>query len=223
MLLLFFNPQGAGSAIAGFDLTQTAKALLSRLGAVSWSDLDWLTEAEVFSYFDEAAKRLASLTGAFVERDTSESLASAQTEYACALGWISTIHLSNNGARLRPTSVAELLALDSTWPETPGNPSRYSDDAGPLGTFVVYPQPQTAQAGQALAQIYHRFPLDLSSSQTLTPVPSPVADYFLYFALMRARGKQSESAMPEVAAHAEERCKMYESIFANYYSEGLAE
>lgn len=226
-MLLLFLPQFAwtGSSAGGYDLTLTANSLLSRLGAASWADLDWVTEAEVFSYFDEAAKRLATHCGAFVERDATGLLAADEAQYATPLDWISSIHVSTGTTpvRLRPSSVSELLALDGTWQTTPATvnnpPARYSMDAGPLGTITLYPLPQAAQAGQTLAQIYHRFPADIGSTQTLAPIPSPVSDYFLYFALMRCRGKQSEGAMPEVAAHAEERGKLYEQIFSGYYGE----
>lgn len=224
-MLLVFLPQVAwdGTSPAGYDLTLLSNTLLSRLGAASWDDLTWLTEEEVFSFFDEAAKRLATHCGAFVDRDASAQLVKNQAQYANPAGWVSTIHASAGVTpnRLRPASASDLTALDATWQTTPCGsalPSRYSLDAGPLGTITVYPLP--GQNGQPLAQIYHRFPPDLSPSQTLVPLSAPVADYFLYFALMRARGKESEGAMPEVAQHASARCQMYEQIFLSYYGRG---
>lgn len=227
-MLLLLLPQlpWDGSSEAGYDLSLLVNTVLSRLGASGWADLDWLTETEVYAYFDEAAKRLATHCGAFVDRDASAELAAAVPQYANPDGWISTIHVSagNTPQRLRPTSVAELMALDSAWQTTAciGNtlPTRYSLDAGPLGTVTAYPMPLERQAGQPLAHIYHRFPEDISSTQTLVPAPTPVADYFLYFALMRARGKESPGAMPEIAAAAKARVEMYEQIFQSYYGDG---
>jgi hypothetical protein len=220
-MLLLFLPQGGGSPTsAGFDLSQTANTLLSRLGASSWDDIDWLTEAEVYSYFDEAAKRLAQVAGVFVERDTSIALATNVAQYDAPADWISTIHVSAGNTRLRPASVAELRALDDGWKSATGTTARYSMDAGALGTVVVYPKPNSAQNGQVLSMIYHQYPEEISDSQTLAPITSPIADYFLYFALNRARGKQSDKAMPEVAAYAAQRVQLYEQILESYFGEG---
>jgi hypothetical protein len=201
-----------------FDLTATATMLLGRLGATSWADLDWLTEAEVFSYFDEAAKRLAQECGIFVIRDTSDNLANGTSQYATPAGWLSTIHVSAGSTRLRPASASELLALDATYTATTGTPARYSMDAGPLGTVTIYPTP-TRYA--ALCQVCHVFPQpDITQSAPTAPISSPISDYFLYFALWRARGRQSESSMPEIASHAEARCKQFEEMFNGYYGDG---
>jgi hypothetical protein len=220
MLLLFLPQGGGGPTAAGFDLSQTVNTLLSRLGASSWTDIDWLTEAEAYSYFDEAAKRLAQIAGVFVERDASISLLPSVARYNAPDGWISTIHVSAGSTRLRPVSVAELRALDWQWQQTKGAVQRYSMDAGPLGTITVYPLPLSAQHGVALPVIYHRYPAEISETQTLAPISAVIADYFLYFALNRARGKQSDSAMPEMAAHAKQRVSLYEQVLTAYFGEG---
>lgn len=206
--------------LSQFDLTAVGDVLLERLGVTGWPDLDWLTEDEVFAYFDEAAKRLAEVAGVFAERDATTTLAAGQANYANPQGWIDSEHVSANGLRLRPASAEELSAVDATWPSTPGAPTRYSLDAGPLGTTTLYPAPQENQAGQPLAHVYHRFPADISATQTLVPLPAPVADYLLYFALQRARGKEGDGAMTETAAHCGERCKLYEQICAGYWGRG---
>lgn len=200
-----------------FDLTATSTVFLSRIGAVSWEDVtDWITEAEVFGYFDEAAVRLAEL-GLFVSRET-QTLASGTSAYPMPADWLDSIHVSVNGQQCRPTSAAELLALDSLWPQTACEPSelpeRYSMDAGPLGTITLYPQPV---AVAELETIDHVIPAAISTAQTTAPIMSVVSDYFLYFALQRARGKESPYAMPEIAAAAASRVQLYEQILASYF------
>jgi hypothetical protein len=209
--------------MAAFDLSTLEPIVQARLGATSWDDLTWLEESELYSYFDECAKRLAHQSGVFIERDTGTNLTANEAQYAAPENWIATLHLSVSNRRLRPTSVAGLLALDSTWQTTPcamgQMPTRYSDDAGPLGTVTLYPIPQQQQAGETLGHVYQQFPADISTTQMSAPVPAPVADYFGYFAAMRARGKESEGAMSEMSAHFDQRCQMYETLFAHYWGE----
>ena len=201
-----------------FDLSQLEPLILSRLGATAWTSLDWITESELYTYFEEAAKKLSE-AGIFVDRDASQTLAAGQAQYPTPAGWISTVHASIDGTRLRPTSSPELEALDSSWQTEQGPADRYSMDAGPLGTITLFPVPSSVQQGETLAQIYHRFPADISATQTTAPVPASVADYFAYFALQRVRGKESEGAMPEMAAHFAERVKLYEQVIAQYWGE----
>jgi hypothetical protein len=202
-----------------FDLSATANDLLARLGATSWGDLDWTTQAEVYSYFDEGLKSLAAKTGIFVERDTSGTLATGTNQYQAPTGWISTIHLSVAGLRIRPTTLTEIEALDAAYVAALGTPTRYSDDAGQLGSITYYPTPQAPDAGKTAAVVFHLSPPDLSVGQTLIPAQSPVADFFLYYALQRARSKESVSSMPEVANHAEQRAAMFLQIFEQYWGQ----
>lgn len=202
-----------------FDLSATANDLLGRLGATSFADLDWTTQAEVYSYFDEALKSLAAKTGIFVERDASGTLASGTNQYQAPTGWISTIHLSVAGLRIRPTTLTEIEALDSQYVTASGTPVRYSDDSGPLGSITYYPTPAAADAGKVVAVVFHLSPPDLSTGQTLIPAPSPVADFFLYYALQRARSKESVASMPEVASHAQQRAAMFLEIFEQYWGQ----
>lgn len=200
-----------------FDLTSTANEFLARIGAPSWANCaDWINQAEFYNYCDEAAKRLADL-GLFVMRDTVPITAGHAT-YEMTVDWLDSIHTSVNGSQIRSTSSAELLALDSLWPQTacePGDlPTRVSYDAGPLGTVTLYPIPSAA--GE-LETIGHVAPEDISQTQTTVPVPSVLSDYFLFFALQRARGKESPYAMPEVAAAAGQRVALYEQVLTAYW------
>lgn len=199
-----------------FDLSTLENTFLARLGCVSWADCTWFTRAELYSYFDEAAKHLGSME-LFVEFDETVMVASGVNQYTTPAGWISTLAVASENGVLRPSSVVEIEALDTNYQTTQGNPNRYSMDAGPLGTVTLYPAPTTTNAGETLEQVYHRFPVDLATTQTLAPVSAPIADYFLYFALARARGRQSEAAMPEMASHFQERCQMWEAVFSHYW------
>lgn len=201
------------------NLNTTAGDLLARLGATSFGDLDWATIAEFYTYFDEGLKHLAAKTGIFIERDATGSLASGESQYSAPNGWISTVHLSVAGLRIRPTTLTEIEALDSQYAAASGTPVRYSDDSGPLGNITYYPTPAAPDAGKTVAVVFHQSPPDLTTGQTIIPAPSPIADYFLYYGLMRARSKESVAAMPEVATHAASRVALFEQIFQQYWGE----
>jgi hypothetical protein len=201
-----------------FDLTNTANDFLGRIGAVTFADCaDWLTEDEVFTYFDEAAQRLAEL-GLFVASQAFPVTAGA-AQYPMPANWIDSLHVDVDGQQLRPTSTAELEALDSAWPQETCDdnqlPSRYSMDAASLGTITLYPVP--SDASDTLTSVSHVSPATLAAATPLAPIPAVVSDYFLYFALQRARGKESPNQMPEIAAAAAEQCALYEQIFASYW------
>jgi hypothetical protein len=195
-----------------FDLSATANVLLERLGAASWTDLDWCSQSEVYGWFDEAQSRLAEL-GLFVALETLATEA-AVSAYALPADWLRTIFAAVNASQVRPASVAELQALDSGWAGAvcaAGElPSRYALDAGSLGTLTLYPQPGAVNTLELIDQIT---PPDITATQTSAPIPSVVSDYFLYFALQRARGKESPNAMPEVAAAAAQMVALLEQAF----------
>jgi hypothetical protein len=193
--------------------------LLERLGVTGgWGDLDWCTQAEVWGWFWEAQSRLAEL-GLFVAAETFSTVAGTGS-YALPADWLNTIFASVNGQQMRPVSAAELVALDSYWSGaacwTQQVPGRYSMDAGALGTITLYPYPGAVNSVTLVDQV---LPPAISTGQTTSPIHALLQDYFLYFALQRARGKESPNAMPEVAAAAAQMVKMYEQIICSYWGQ----
>lgn len=199
-----------------FDLSATAAEFLFRVGVTSWADLNWCTQPEIYGYFDEACQKLATM-GLFVARNT-QTLAANSALYETASDWLDSLHVSVAGAQLRPASASELLASDSSWIETECEagsvPTRYSMDAGQLGTITLYPIPVGAAE---LETVDHTTAATITPSQTLAPVPAVLSDYFLYFALMRARGKESPYQMPEIASAAASQCQLYETVITKYW------
>lgn len=211
-MLLLLIPQGP--AIAGVDIAAVILELLPTLGAGSLADLTWCLPDELYQFADEAAKRLGHRAGVFVERDTSTAVLAATPAYPTPARHIDTIHVSLGGQRLRPASVGDLASLDTTWPLTTGIVQRYSMDAGGPGTITLYRIPE---APGTLAVIFHQFPPTIASGSSALAVATPVADYFACAIVAEARRKQSESAMPEMAEHFDQRCAMYEQIFKSYF------
>ena len=217
-MLLAFLPQVPG--IAGVDLAVVIPRLLPTLGASSQGDLTWCLVDEFYQWADEYAKRLARHCGVFVERDSTTVTSSGTATYNTPARFLDAIQASiydsgtGNYSRLRPSSIGELYALDATWPTTTGVVQRYSVNEG---TITLYRIPQVTGA---LAVIFHQFPPTISSGGSTVAVASPVGDYFVYGMLAEARRKQGEGAMPEMAAHFDQRVAMYEKILCAYFGGG---
>jgi hypothetical protein len=215
-VLLAIIPQNP--ATSGVDLANTITNILPALGATSLADLDWCTQAELFQWADEAAKRLSHRVGVFVTRDTSTNLEIGTAVYPTPTGHVDTIHVTvAPAAKLLPSSVQELASLDSTWPATAGPLTRYSMDGGGNGTILVYAIP--AAAG-VLAIIMHQFLPQIEAGASAIPVSTPVADYFGYTMLAGARRKESDHTMADMADHFDQRVEMYEKVLTHYFGEG---
>ena len=91
-MLLLLLPQGP--AIAGVDLANTINDILPTLGASGIGDLDWCTQAELYQWADEAAKRLSHRVGVFVTRDTSTNLLIGEATYPVPTGHVATVHVT---------------------------------------------------------------------------------------------------------------------------------
>lgn len=214
-MLLALLPQGP--AIAGVDLANVALDILPALGATSFNDLTWCTQAELYQFADEAGKRLAHRFGVFVEWNNGTSIAQGLTTYAVPAQHLDTIRAAVGTYRLRASTVRELLALDATWQATSGPVSRFSMDANGTQFLTVYPTPI---ATGVLTVIYHRYLPTIAPGTTAVPIASPIGDYFGYSMMAEARRKESEAAMPDMVQHLDERVKLFEQIVESYWGQG---
>lgn len=220
-MLLLILPQGP--AIAGVNVDTIIGDLIPALGAGSLQDLDWVSEAELYQWADEAIKRLSHRCGVFVFRDTSTSIESGLSPYPVPQAHIDTIHVtlvpvSGAPLSLRATTSAELEALDGNWTATVGPITRFSMDADGTKFITVYMTPMAT--GGSLAWIFHGFPAEIESGETAVDVASPIGDYLAYAMLGEARRKQSERAMPEVADWCDKRLDLMEQVIEAYWGPG---
>lgn len=206
-----------GSQVAGVSADQVIADILPALGATSLGDLTWASDAELFQWADEAVKRLSHRCGVFVERDTSTSVVALTSQYPVPTGHIDTIHVTLGGLSLRPSTVADLEALDGTWAVTQGAVKRFSMDADGTGFITLYQVPTTTGT---LAWIFHQFPADVTTNAPAVDVPSPMGDYLAYGMLGDARRKESEAAMPEVAEHCDRMMALMEQVATAYWGPG---
>lgn len=219
MLALLLFPQGAAAA-AGLHLADAIAAAIPSLNASSAGELTAWTETELYEFCDEAAKRLASRMGGFVERDATIALVVGTHTYTLPARHLSTIHLSLGTAALRPASAAELEALSATWVEDTGAAalSYWIQDGVGLEQFRVYPIPAAGLSGN-FGVIFHRYPAAIAAGSATIAAARCLLDYFTLRILEAARGKESREAMPEAAAWCGQAAEVYEQACRAYWGE----
>jgi hypothetical protein len=196
-----------------------------RLGFLSSTELatnaHWVTLAELYQFADDAGKRLSYTAGLFAVVDPSISVLAATAAYSLPASHVFTIfacivYAGQATQILRMSSVGQLFAFDANWPTTSGDPTRASLDAGGVGTLTLYPIPIS---NGTLNQICQEYPAIASGSPSVAVSPV-LQDYFSYALLAGARGKESDFAMPEIAAHAKARMDMYDQVAQQLWGPG---
>jgi hypothetical protein len=216
---------GASAPTAGsgqvLDAALSLTDAIYRLGFMSAQEVtsvSWVTAAELYQWADEAAKELAYAAGVFLTYDVSITTAEGEGSYALPATHVFTVAAWLGSRPLRITAVRDLWALDATWPTTAGNATRCSFDAGGVGTVTLYPNP--VSGGDTLGQVCQELQATLAAGSSTIALPTVLQDYFTYAMLAGARGKESEAAMPEMAAHYAERLKLYERVIEHLWGPG---
>jgi hypothetical protein len=209
------------------DAANSVADALYRLGFQNLTDCTnngYVSPTELYQFADDAAKHLSYQGAIFIGLDTSVPIVANTAVYSLPASHVFTIMAwvvpSGGGANLplRPTPVGNLFALDNTWAATTGPPKRYSLDAGSVGTITLYPIPT---ANGTLNQICQEFPATVTSGASqITAMPSVLQDYVTYKMLAGGRGKESDSALPEMAAHFKERLKLYDQVIQALWGSG---
>lgn len=217
-------PGGSGEAEGGeIDVTQVIDEALPSLHAGSRATLHHWTEAELLEWLDDGLKRLARLACVFVGRVASTVTVEGLATYALPPRHIATLHVSHVTRPLRPANTIELEALDpdyQTTEATEDSPiTHWYQDLLNGQYFGVRPVPVIL--GEPLPMIYEGYPVPIDLGQTLVAAPAPLKGYLTMFLLWRAYSKESETEMPDLAAHSKARCELYEQLFTSYYGRGM--
>lgn len=193
--------------------------LLPSLHADSVAHLTWWSQSDVIQWMDEACKKLTRAAQLFVERDTSIETAAGTPTYSLPSRHFATLHTSLGNSSLRPAAAIELEARDPGWQTTPGTPDHWYEDKLGTSTIGLAPVPTAAAVVPVICAM---FPPDLDVAQlnTLLQAPAPLAGYLFYSVLAGAYGREGESEMPDLAAHARARVAMYEQICQQYWGKG---
>jgi len=215
---LFGQPPTPFVPLPGCDVQNSLNDLYFRLGFLNVGDMArddrWVTLAELYQFADDAVKNLARTSSLFLNYDASINVAIAGATYPLPAGWVWTesawlVYADQPVVLLRLSTVGQLFALDAQWSATTGNPSRLSLDAAGVGNGVLYPVPIAVAVLNEILGVCPGAVTGVSSALPLSPV---LQDYFTDACLAGARGKASDSQMPEVAAHMAERLKLYASV-----------
>lgn len=203
------------------ELANTAAYLWVSLNATDATTAIWWTEAELYRYLDEAAKRLARIAGVFVERDASAALVAATHTYALPARAVEVAMAAAGGRALAPWSVEEAEAYSSTWvvdaaPLADPLPSRYLANAEGLDKVRLYPIPGVGVAGN-FEVVFSGTPPTIAVGSSNIQCPEVLREYFFLAALGEARGREGKGAMPEVAAWCRQMAKVLASAIEGYF------
>lgn len=203
------------------DAANCITDVIYRLGFQDATDLDtagtWVTSTELYQWADEAAQRLAYVSGVFITYDTSITVTGGTAAYSQPASNVFTLAAWLGSNELRLTPVRELSALDATWPATSGPAARASLDAGSVGTITLYPNPT---AGGTLNQIAEEYPSTIALGSSTVQLPPVLADWMSYEILAGARRKESDAYQPEMADHFDQRADTYRQIIQHLYGIG---
>lgn len=203
------------------ELANTAAYLWVSLNATDAATAIWWTEAELYRYLDEAAKRLARIAGVFLERDTSVALVAATHTYALPARHVETAMAAAGGRSLDSWSVEEAEAYSSTWvidaaPLADPLPTRYLANAEGVEKIRLYPIPGTGVAGN-LEVVFAATPPTIAVGLSNVQCAEVLREYFFLAALGEARGREGKGAMPEVAAWCRQMAEVLASAIAGYF------
>ncbi len=200
MLLLLVN-QPAAAQVGYANLSLSLDDTWYPLNASGQADAIFWTPEKLVGYMDEAAKRLARITGAFIERNESITVTAGQGSYNLPVRHIDTLQCDLAGKTLRPRSVQQLEAADSDWPDTLATvdnpPKAFVQNTQGFDKIVVYPAPYLDPETLGLVRSTYPATLDASASMIL-PIPPILRDYFTFAALAGARGEEGQASMEEV-------------------------
>jgi hypothetical protein len=199
MPLLVLAPQPTPAPAEYINTASVLTDLYSALNAAGPNDLILWTETELYEFLDEAAQRLARTCGVWVERDTTIVTETGDGAYNLPPAQVSTVQADLAGLVLQPRTVAELEALDATWPLTEGPPVAFIQNLQGLAQIVLYPAPDGDHGGMVVGLVLREFPPTVGATSAFITAPTCVREYFTFRALEAARGKQSKAEMPDVA------------------------
>ena len=203
------------------DVSECVNDVIYRLGFQSLADLEasgnWVLLVELYQWADEAAGKVAYESGVFLTWDTSITAESGTAIYNLPASHVFTLAAWLGNSPQRMTTVSDLWALAAAWPATSGPAARASLDAGGVGTLTLYPVPT---AGGTVGQIAEEYPPTIAAGSSQVALPSILQDYFSYAMLAGARGKESDAAKPEIAAHCQARMELYDQVIQHLYGPG---
>jgi hypothetical protein len=193
-----------------------ANEVCPSLNAAVAADLVFWTADELYQFADDAVKAAAGISLLFVSV-APLALAIGAGPTNLPAGTVAILAGAFAGSALTPANVDEMEALDDNWENTPGTPANWLLDVGLLAVRV-YPAPTVAGSLSLILQGFPATPLSVSNVSI--EAPAGFAGYLVQEMIGRARAKQSDAMLPDVAHHLAERSNMYDTVFSQYWGAG---
>lgn len=201
----------------GIDIGQVIDEALWSLHAASRADLVFWTETQLVQFLDYAVRRLATIAGVFIGRNTGV-IAAGEATLTLPTAHIATLHVTVDGTSVRPACTMELEARDEAYLTTQGTPDAWYEDLLGNGVLGLAPVPDV---DLLVAEIYEGWQPQLDILQPLVGGPPPLKGYLAMCLLAECYGNEGELEMPDVAAHCRARMEMYHQMFRAYYGAGM--
>lgn len=192
--------------------------LLPQLHAADEASLVATSRAELLEVIDESVKRLARACLIFVKRHTGQNTANGTAVYSLPSDHLATLHVSVADVPMIASSSSEIEMLDESYKETTGTPEHWYGDGDGLNQIGLYPVPSGAAA---ISKVYQNLPAELSDPSVLTvQMPAVFDDYIHLRTLRETYTKESDIAMPELAAPLDKLLMLYEAAAVQLYGRG---
>ena len=209
--------------------TQIIAPLYPQLHGTDATDIVFWTEAELWRYVADAAKRLVQRYGIRIVRDvTSVTLSSGVASYLTPPRHMSTLHVALNNLALRPTSTTELERKDSqyqTRAATAASPvSWWYEDRNLLNHIGLYPVPGPLDDGLKLEVIFHQYFCGPDLADEVIGSPQYIdtqlwtGDYMAISAMAEAYKREGDFQMPESAQAYGALLGLYEQLAQSYWN-----
>jgi len=200
------------------DFSTLIPWICASLNCATPDQLDPWTVGELYNYAEEKLRVAARKFLLSVKYDTSTALAPGQAFYQLPADCMATMYAAADGVMLRPSTVAEMEALDDDWEEAAnGTPARWVGNA--LGITYIRTYTAPANAG-VLGLIYQAESPSLNATAPVIAMPTIMGDYLALRTLEQARMRQGDAQMPDCAKAFGNMAGVLEKAFDAYWGDG---
>lgn len=189
-------------------------SLLPDLRSDTMGNLTWWTEAELYRYANNQLQELGRAIPCWT-LVTSLSTVALTATYNLPARTVDVLGVYLDGRRLDPVTADELDAGEASWRASGGDtPRRYTLDlANAQITLIGIPS-----AVHQVILIYTETPAEIALGFSTVAGPAVLPDLTQLAVLQQAYTRQSESAMPDVAAAANILRELFQAGFSAYYA-----
>jgi hypothetical protein len=199
------------------DFSNLIPWICASLNCSAPDQLDAWTLDELYTYAEEKLRTAARKCLLSVKYATT-ALVAGEPLYELPADDMATIFAAADGVALRPSTVAEVEALDDNWEEAANDtPVRWVANA--LGVTHVRTYPPPANGG-VLGLIYQADSPSLNATAPAVPMPTIMGDYLALRALEQARMRQGDGQMLDASQAFGQMAAVLDKAFEAYWGNG---